>query len=67
MLVALYYVAAALFVIIVLGGVMRLVGFSLFKFLRYLREELLIVLGTASSDAVLPHRRCELKTAIRKP
>ena len=54
MLVALYYVAAALFVVIVLGGVMRLVGFSLFKFLRYLREELLIVLGTASSDAVLP-------------
>ena len=35
MLVALYYVTAALFVVIVLGGVMRLVGFSLFKFLRY--------------------------------
>ena len=54
MLVALYYVTAALFVVVVLGAVMRLVGFSLFKFLRYLREELLIVLGTASSDAVLP-------------
>src|SRR6516164_684410 len=54
MLVALYYVTAALFVVIALGGVMRLVGFSLFRFLRYLREELLIVLGTASSDAVLP-------------
>jgi aerobic C4-dicarboxylate transport protein len=54
MLVALYYVAAALFVLIVLGGVMWLAGFSLFKFLRYLREELLIVFGTASSDAVLP-------------
>ncbi len=53
-LVALYYVAAALFVLIVLGAVMRLAGFNIFKFLNYLREELLIVLGTASSDAVLP-------------
>jgi aerobic C4-dicarboxylate transport protein len=53
-LVILFYVTAALFVLLVLGGVMRLAGFSIFKFLRYLREELLIVLGTASSDAVLP-------------
>ena len=43
-----------LFVLVVLGVVMRLAGFSIFKFLNYLREELLIVLGTASSDAVLP-------------
>ena len=40
MLVALYYVTAALFVLIVLGGVMWLAGFSLFKFLKYLRDEL---------------------------
>lgn len=53
-LVALFYAAVALFVFGVLGAVMRLSGLSLFKFLRYLRAELTIVLGTASSDAVLP-------------
>ncbi|MBV9656296.1 MAG: C4-dicarboxylate transporter DctA [Acetobacteraceae bacterium] len=54
LLIALYYVAATLFVLVVLGLVLRLAGFSIFKLLRYLREELLIVFGTASSDAVLP-------------
>jgi aerobic C4-dicarboxylate transport protein len=53
-LVILFYVAVALFVVIALSLVMRLAGLSLFKFLRYLREELMIVLATASSDAVLP-------------
>lgn len=53
-LVALFYAAVALFVFGVLGAVMRLSGLSLIKFLRYLRAELTIVLGTASSDAVLP-------------
>ena len=53
-LVALFYVAVALFVFGVLGAVMRLSGLSLIKFLAYLRAELTIVLGTASSDAVLP-------------
>jgi aerobic C4-dicarboxylate transport protein len=53
-LVALFYVAIAIFVVVVLGGVMRLAGLNIFKFLNYLREELTIVLGTASSDAVLP-------------
>jgi len=53
-LVILFYVAVALFVVVALGLVMRLAGLSLFKFLRYLREELMIVLATASSDAVLP-------------
>src|ERR1700733_4269595 len=53
-LVLLYYVALAAFVIIVLGLVMRLAGVSIFKFLAYMREELTIVLATASSDAVLP-------------
>jgi aerobic C4-dicarboxylate transport protein len=53
-LVLLFYVAVALFVVVALGFVMRLAGLSLFKFLRYLREELMIVLATASSDAVLP-------------
>lgn len=53
-LVVLFYVSVALFVVIALGIVMRLAGLSLFKFLRYLKEELMIVLATASSDAVLP-------------
>src|SRR5882724_2150359 len=50
-LVALFYVSVAIFV---LGSVMALAGISIFKFLSYLREELTIVLATASSDAVLP-------------
>jgi aerobic C4-dicarboxylate transport protein len=53
-LVLLFYVTVTIFVVVVLGAIMRLVGFSIFKFLRYLREELMIVLGTASSDSVLP-------------
>jgi aerobic C4-dicarboxylate transport protein len=53
-LVVLYYATVALFIFGVLGVVMRLAGFSIFQFLNYLREELLIVLGTASSDSVLP-------------
>jgi aerobic C4-dicarboxylate transport protein len=53
-LVALFYVAVAIFVVVVLGAVMRSVGINIFKFLLYLREEFTIVLATASSDAVLP-------------
>src|SRR6202012_1449457 len=53
-LVALYYVALAIFVLGILGGVMTLAGLNILKFLSYLREELTIVLATASSDAVLP-------------
>ena len=53
-LVVLYYISVAIFVFVILGAVMRLAGISIFKFLAYLREELTIVLGTASSDAVLP-------------
>src|SRR5664279_3512308 len=53
-LVALFYVSVAIFVLGVLGGVMALAGLNILKFLAYLREELTIVLATASSDAVLP-------------
>ena len=53
-LVVLYYASVAFFVLVVLGAIMRVVGLNIFKFLAYLREELTIVLGTASSDAVLP-------------
>ncbi|CAH0445428.1 C4-dicarboxylate transport protein 2 [Ralstonia syzygii subsp. syzygii] len=53
-LVLLFYVAVTLFVVVVLGGILRLAGFNIFKLIRFLRAELLVVLGTASSDAVLP-------------
>jgi aerobic C4-dicarboxylate transport protein len=53
-LVALVYVSIAVFVLVILGAVMHLAGLSLLRFLAYLREELTIVLATASSDAVLP-------------
>ncbi|MBR0750573.1 C4-dicarboxylate transporter DctA [Bradyrhizobium jicamae] len=60
-LVALFYLAVIVFVVVVLGSVMRLSGFSLFKLLRYLREELTIVLGTAAGDSVLPQTMRKLE------
>ncbi len=60
-LVAVFYLSCIVFVTVVLGVVMRLAGFSVFKLIRYLREELSIVLGTASSDAVLPQVMSKLE------
>ena len=54
LLVIVFYASCFVFVFAILGIVMRLSGFSIFKLIRYLREELSIVIGTASSDAVLP-------------
>jgi len=48
------YITCLLFVFIVLGAIASSTGFSLLKFLRYIREEILIVLGTSSSESVLP-------------
>jgi aerobic C4-dicarboxylate transport protein len=53
-LVLIFYVSVAIFVVVVLGGILRALGINIFKFLNYFREELTIVLATASSDAVLP-------------
>ncbi len=53
-LVATFYITAILFVLVVLGTIAWLSGFSILKFLAYIREELLIVLGTSSSESVLP-------------
>src|SRR5271169_3272115 len=53
-LIATFYATAALFVIVVLGTIARIVGFSIFKFLAYIKDELLIVLGTSSSESALP-------------
>jgi len=53
-LVAVFYGAVIIFVVVILGTILRAAGFSIFKFIRYLKDELMIVLGTASSDSVLP-------------
>ncbi|MDR3396130.1 MAG: dicarboxylate/amino acid:cation symporter [Pandoraea sp.] len=50
-----FYLTSFLFVIVVLGLIARFTGFSIFRFLAYIKEELLIVLGTSSSEAALPH------------
>src|SRR5574337_964888 len=54
MLIVTFYVACGFFVVVILGALARLHGFSLWKLLRYVREELLVVLGTSSSEPVLP-------------
>ncbi len=53
-LIVLFYATAALFVVLVLGLIARFVGFNIFKFLAYIKDELLIVLGTSSSESALP-------------
>ncbi|MBD58869.1 MAG: C4-dicarboxylate transporter DctA [Citromicrobium sp.] len=53
-LVGTFYLTSLLFVIVVLGIMARLTGFSIFALIKYLREELLLVLGTSSSEAALP-------------
>jgi aerobic C4-dicarboxylate transport protein len=54
LLLACVYVTCAIFIIVVLGGIARVAGFGLWKIIRYLREELLLVLGTSSSESALP-------------
>jgi Na+/H+-dicarboxylate symporter len=61
MLIATFYVACTFFVVVVLGALARLHGFSLWKLLRYIREELLIVLATSSSEPVLPRLLLKLE------
>ena len=53
-LIVLFYATAALFVIVVLGTIARIVGFNIFRFIAYIKDELLIVLGTSSSESALP-------------
>jgi aerobic C4-dicarboxylate transport protein len=53
-LIATFYFTAALFVFVVLGLIARIAGFSILKFLAYIKDELLIVLGTSSSESALP-------------
>jgi aerobic C4-dicarboxylate transport protein len=53
-LVATFYATSALFIVLVLGAVARMAGFSIFRFLAYIKDELLLVLGTSSSESALP-------------
>ena len=50
-----FYLTCALFIFIVLGAIAKFTGFSIFKFIKYIKEELLIVLGTSSSESALPN------------
>ena len=54
-LIGTFYLTSALFVLVVLGTIAYLAGFSILRFIGYIKDELLIVLGTSSSETVLPH------------
>ena len=60
-LMAGFYATCLIFVFVVLGLVCHLCGFSVFKFIRYIKEELLIVLGTSSSESVLPRMLAKME------
>jgi len=53
-LVGSFYLASGLFVVLALGAVARLAGFSILRFLAYIKDELMLVLGTSSSESALP-------------
>ncbi|CAN7612321.1 C4-dicarboxylate transporter DctA [Massilia sp. LjRoot122] len=62
------YLTSAIFIVLVLGIVMQACGLSLFKFMRYIKDELFVTLGTASTEAVLPQMLVKLeKLGIPKP
>jgi len=61
MLMGSFYLTCLLFIFIVLGTIAKLCGFSIFKFIKYIKEELLIVLGTSSSESVLPRMMAKLE------
>jgi aerobic C4-dicarboxylate transport protein len=55
-----FYLTCLVFILVVLGIIARVHGFSILKFIRYIKEELLIVLGTSSSESVLPRMMAKL-------
>lgn len=63
LLVGTFYLTSALFVILILGSVAWYNGFNIFKFLRYLKDEILLVLGTSSSEPALPGLMKKLENA----
>jgi aerobic C4-dicarboxylate transport protein len=66
-LIGTFYLTSVLFVVLVLGIIARLAGFSIFRFLAYIKEELLIVLGTSSSETVLPDMMRKLENLGASP
>ncbi len=60
-LILTFYLTAILFIVVVLGTVARIAGFSIFRFLNYIKAELLVVLGTSSSESVLPQIMVKLE------
>lgn len=62
-LVATFYLTSIIFVVVVLGLVSRACGFSIFRLVGYIRQELLLVLGTSSSEAALPNFMAKLERA----
>ena len=67
-LLGIFYVTCILFVIVIIGPVCKYCGFSLFKFVAYIKDELLIVLGTSSSESVLPRMMQKMeKLGCSKP
>lgn len=61
-LIVCFYITCILFVVIVLGIIARMTGFNIFKFIGYIKDELLIVLGTSSSESVLPRMLNKMET-----
>ena len=61
MLMATFYLTCLLFIFVVLGAIARFHGFSIWKFIKYIKEELLIVLGTSSSESVLPRMMAKME------
>ena len=60
-LIGTFYLTSIVFVVVVLGAIARMVGFSILRFVAYIKEEMLIVLGTSSSEAALPQLMLKLE------
>jgi len=60
-LILTFYATSIIFVVLVLGAIARLSGFSILRFIAYIKDELLIVLGTSSSETVLPHMMMKME------
>lgn len=56
-----FYITCIVFIVVILGGILKMAGFNLFRLLNYIKEELLLVLGTSSSEAALPSLMNKLK------